>query len=275
MEAERKKPLRVPAVAGRFYPGDEDTLRAEIMGFIGPHRGSQPALGIMMPHAGYVYSGMVAGGTVSEVPIPRTVIVLGPNHTGRGPAVSVFPAGTWRMPFGDVPVDEALAGEFLERCSLGVPDETAHLMEHSIEVQVPFLFYGGAGNLRILPVTLSGIQGEECRLVGEALGAVVSGREDDILLVASSDMTHYESQESARIKDSMALSRVLDLDPDGLLKVVSGHGISMCGVIPTAVMLHACLSLGAREGKLVRYATSGDVSGDYRQVVGYAGVVVR
>jgi len=275
VEGKNREIVRQPVVADRFYPGDEDPLRKEVMNYIGPDRGSDRVIGAVMPHAGYIYSGSIAGQTTAAIPIPRNVIILGPNHTGKGPAVSIFPAGSWRMPFGDVPVNEPLAEKIIQRCELATPDEMAHLREHSIEVQLPFLYYGGDRNLCILPVTLSMLTKEECRLVGKALGDIISEQEDDILMVASSDMTHYESVESAKAKDSEAIARILDLDPDGLLDVVLGRGISMCGVIPTAVMLYATLSLGAREAKLVRYGTSGEVSGDYNQVVGYAGIIIN
>jgi len=275
VEGKNREIVRQPVVADRFYPGDEDPLRKEVMNYIGPDRGSDRVIGAVMPHAGYIYSGSIAGQTTAAIPIPRNVIILGPNHTGKGPAVSIFPAGSWRMPFGDVPVNEPLAEKIIQRCELATPDEMAHLREHSIEVQLPFLYYGGDRNLCILPVTLSMLTKEECRLVGKALGNIISEQEDDILMVASSDMTHYESVESAKAKDSEAIARILDLDPDGLLDVVLGRGISMCGVIPTAVMLYATLSLGAREAKLVRYGTSGEVSGDYNQVVGYAGIIIN
>ena len=275
MEGKNREIVRQPVVADRFYPGGEDPLRKEVMNYIGPDRGSDRAIGAVMPHAGYIYSGSIAGQTTAAIPIPRNVIILGPNHTGKGPAVSIFPAGSWRMPFGDVPVNEPLAEKIIQRCELATPDEMAHLREHSIEVQLPFLYYGGDRNLCILPVILSMLTKEECRLVGKALGDIISEQEDDILMVASSDMTHYESVESAKAKDSEAIARILDLDPDGLLDVVLGRGISMCGVIPTAVMLYATLSLGAREAKLVRYGTSGEVSGDYNQVVGYAGITIH
>jgi len=270
-----KDNVRLPVAVDRFYPGDEKTLRQEVASRIGTRRGSETAIGAVLPHAGYVYSGDVAGETVAAITIPRVVVILGPNHTGRGPAVSVYPSGSWRMPFGDIPVNEGLAGELFEHCNLAVPDETAHLMEHSIEVQIPFLYYGGAKDISILPITVSRLDNAECRLVGKALADIISRHDEKILIVASSDMTHYESQESARAKDSEALARILSLDPEGLLRVVMGRSISMCGVIPTAVMLNASIALGASQARLIRYGTSGDASGDYQQVVGYAGVVVQ
>ncbi|MBN2721002.1 MAG: AmmeMemoRadiSam system protein B [Proteobacteria bacterium] len=270
-----KDNIRLPVVADRFYPGDEKTLRQEVTSRIGTSRGSETAIGAVLPHAGYVYSGDIAGKTIAAITIPRVVVILGPNHTRRGPAVSVYPSGFWRMPFGDIPVNEGLAGELFEHCDLAVPDEMAHLMEHSIEVQIPFLFYGGDGDLSILPITISRLDDAECRLVGKCLADIISRRDERILIAASSDMTHYESQESARAKDSEALARILSLDPEGLLRIVRDRRISMCGVIPSAVMLYASIALGASQARLIRYGTSGDVSGDYQQVVGYAGVVVQ
>jgi AmmeMemoRadiSam system protein B len=266
--------IRQPAVAGRFYPGNEDSLQAEVMAYIGKDRGADRTIGSVMPHAGYTYSGRIAGETAAAMQIPRHAIILGPNHTGIGPAVSVYPGGAWRMPFGDVSVDETLVSRILERCELATSDETAHLREHSIEVQLPFLYYGGVRDLSFVPITLSMLGKDECRLLGRALADVIAEHEVEVLLVSSSDMTHYESHQSAKKKDSGAIARILDLDPDGLLEEVIGHGISMCGIIPTTVMLNAALALGAKEARLVRYATSGDVSGDYEQVVGYAGIVV-
>jgi AmmeMemoRadiSam system protein B len=267
--------MRQPAVAARFYPGNEDSLREEVLQYIGQDRSLDRAIGVVMPHAGYMFSGAVAGETAAAIRIPDNTIILGPNHTGIGPAVSVYPGGAWRMPFGDVSVNETLAGRILARCELAMSDEMAHLREHSIEVQLPFLYYGGTGYLSFVPITLSMLGKDECRILGKALADIISEYEEDVLLVSSSDMTHYESHESAKEKDTEAIARILDLDPDGLLDVVVGRSMSMCGIIPTTVMLYAALALGAREARLVRYTTSGEVTGDYAQVVGYAGIVVN
>lgn len=266
--------IRQPAVAARFYPGSEGPLKTEVMSFIQQDRNPQAALGAVMPHAGYMFSGSVAGETAASIQIPDNVIIMGPNHTGIGPAVSVYPGGAWRMPFGDINVNEALVNRIIERCELAMSDETAHLREHSIEVQLPFLYYMGGSELSFVPITLSMLGKDECRLLGRALADIISGYEGDVLLVSSSDMTHYESHESAKEKDSEAIARILDMDPDGLMDVVFSRGITMCGIIPTTVMLYAVLDLGAKEARLVRYKTSGETTGDYEQVVGYAGIVV-
>lgn len=269
------EPLRQPAVAGRFYSGTSQDLRREVTGYLSVNQDPERAIGAVMPHAGYLYSGAVAGETAAAIRIPREVIVLGPNHTGLGAAVSVFPAGHWRMPFGDVPVNESLARQIIDESDLPVPDEIAHAREHSLEVILPFLYYAGAEDLSFVPITLSTLSRDECRALGEALSRVIASRDEEILLVSSSDMTHYESHDSAKAKDSDAISRILDMDPDGLIEVVSRRRITMCGIIPTAVMLYAAIALGATQARLIRYATSGEVSGDYEQVVGYAGIIVN
>ncbi len=267
-------PVRLPAVAGRFYPGTADGLEREVRGYLAARRAPEKALGVIIPHAGYMYSGSVAGETLASVRVPRSVVILGPNHTGLGPAISVFNRGSWDLPFGEVPVNRETAARILERCELATSDELAHLREHSIEVQLPFLHYASGGDLEFVPITVAQISRDECRLLGQALADVVREGEET-LLVASTDMTHYETHQSAKAKDSEAISRILDLDPDGLLEVVRSRKITMCGIFPTAVMLYATLALGASQARLVRYMTSGEVSGDYEQVVGYAGIIVN
>ena len=266
---------REPAVAGRFFPGNSEELEQTVAGYLISETEPQSAIGAVMPHAGYIYSGPIAGQTAASLIIPRTVIILGPNHTGMGPAVSVFPGGSWRMPFGDVAVNSALVEQILQRCELAHPDQLAHLREHSIEVQLPFLRYARGTELDFVPITVSRLGKDECRMIGKAIADVINDREDEILLVASSDMTHYETHASAKAKDSEAISKILDLDPDGLMDVVASRDISMCGIFPTAIMLHAAMALGATSARLVRYGTSGEVSGDYEKVVGYAGIIVQ
>ena len=268
-------PLRQPAVAGRFYSGTEQDLKSEVTGYLSGDHDPVRAIGTVMPHAGYIYSGAVAGETAAAIRIPREVIVLGPNHTGLGAPVSVFPGGHWRMPFADVPVNDSLARQIIDESELPVSDELAHSREHSLEVILPFLYYAGGEELSFVPITLSMISKDECQALGKALSRVISSRDEEILVVSSSDMTHDESHDSAKAKDSDAISRILDLDPDGLIEVVSRRRITMCGIIPTAVMLYAAIALGATKARLVRYATSGEVSGDYEQVVGYAGIIVN
>jgi hypothetical protein len=268
-------PIRDPAVAGQFFPGTAPELEKAVTGYLTTATEPEKAIGTVMPHAGYIYSGAVAGETAASIKVPGTVIILGPNHTGLGPAVSVFPGGSWHMPFGNVPVNEGLADQILERCELANPDQLAHLREHSIEVQLPFLRYARGEDFDTVPITVSRLGKDECRIVGKALADVISSSSEEILLVASSDMTHYETHQSAKAKDSEAIAKILDLDPDGLMDIVASRHISMCGIFPTTIMLYAAMALGATGARLVRYATSGEVSGDYEKVVGYAGIIVQ
>jgi hypothetical protein len=266
--------MRVPAVAGRFYPGDEHSLRAQVQRFIGAAGEGTPALGLMAPHAGYVYSGAVAGETFAQVKVPGRVIVLAPNHTGRGVRGSVWPGGAWRVPVGTVAVDEEVRDKLLGAAPLLEPDRRAHEHEHSLEVQLPFLLARNPA-VRLTAITLSGIGRDECLALGRAIASVVRDLGGDILVCASSDMSHYISAREAAARDQLALDRMIALDPEGLYDVVEREDISMCGFMPATVMLAATVALGATTATVVRYASSGDVSGDFETVVGYAGVVVR
>ena len=266
--------IRRPAVAGQFYPGSPEALLAFLEQAVGRGPGGEPAIGAVSPHAGYVYSGRVAGAVFRRIRVPDTVILLGPNHTGLGTDAGVYPRGAWATPLGTVPVAEDLAEALLAETPILQADTLAHAHEHSLEVQVPFLQYRNPG-VSIVPVTFMLHSYGEVREVGEAVARVVAGWPEPVLIVASSDMSHYEPDQVAREKDRLAIERVLALDPRGLLDTTKRHGISMCGVVPTAVMLVAARGLGAAGGELVQYATSGEVSGDYRQVVGYAGMIVR
>jgi AmmeMemoRadiSam system protein B len=259
-----------------FYPGDKDRLREQLDAFVRPVPEPKKVMAAISPHAGYMYSGGVAGAVFSQISIPDAVVILGPNHRGIGASAALTASGTWEMPFGSVPINEALAQAILKVSTSAVrivDDPGAHAMEHSIEVQVPFL-QCLRPKVSIVPIGLSHIAYDACPEIGQA---VVEGIQDygkEVLLVASTDMTHYESQEAAKAKDRLAIDRILDLDPKGLYETVSKHGISMCGVIPTTIVLEACKVMGATRAELVQYATSGDVTGDYAQVVGYAGFIV-
>lgn len=264
---------REPAVAGQFYPANKDKLRDLIAGFI-PQGESRKVMGVVSPHAGYVYSGAVAGQTLAQARIPDRVVILGPNHHGIGHRAALYPAGCWKTPLGEVVIDEPLARTLLERCSLLTEDPAAHRFEHSLEVQVPFLQFLNP-QVRIVPICLGRINLAELMAFGRELGTCLKDIKEDILLVASSDMTHYESAAQAREKDTAAVEKILALDPEGLYQVVAARRISMCGVIPTVAMLAACTELGARSATLVRYANSGEITGDTREVVGYAGLVIE
>ena len=269
--------LRHPAVAGRFYPGDPEDLRAEAGGYLsqGNFTKQTPvrALGCIAPHAGYVYSGHVAGAVLARVEVPRCCIVLCPNHTGVGRALAVMSEGAWKTPLGDVPIDAALAAALKQRFPALQEDSAAHRAEHAAEVELPFLLLRQP-ELRFVPIALGTGQFGVLEQLGKALAEVVAAQSDPILMVASSDMNHYESDAVTRAKDHRAIERILTLDPRGLFDVVTQQDISMCGFGPAVVMLTAARQLGAKSAELVKYATSGDVSGDRDMVVGYAGVAV-
>ncbi len=265
---------RNPAVAGQFYPGVANELRQTLAHLIPPQARKRQAIGIVSPHAGYMYSGAIAGETFAKVKIPQRVVILGPNHHGVGHPGGVYPAGTWETPLGQARVDGELAAAILQGCPHLAADEASHRLEHSLEVQVPFV-QQLAPEAVLVPICLSAMPLEDLLTTGAALGEVLSRQDGDILMVASSDMSHYESGEAAREKDMAALGRVLDLDPEGLYHIVRQRGITMCGVIPVVVMLAAARRLGAQKGTLVRYGNSGEITGDQSEVVGYAGVIIE
>ncbi|MCX4242149.1 AmmeMemoRadiSam system protein B [Paraliomyxa miuraensis] len=264
---------RAPAVAGRFYPDDPDLLRREVATLMGPVVEPRPALALVGPHAGYVYSGSILGQTYARVVVPRRVVLMCPNHTGRGVPRSSWSGGAWRLPTGTIPIDEALSEAIVRQCG-ATPDRAAHLREHALEVHLPFAL-ARQPDLSIAALCLAGLDLDECRDLGEGLAQVVRESDEPVLLVASTDMSHYVCAAEAATLDRMALSRVEALDPEGLYRTVRTHRISMCGVLPTTVALFAARALGAREAELVRYGHSGERSGDLDRVVGYAGVVVR
>lgn len=265
-------PVRKPAVAGQFYPGSESELRKKIKSFIEEDAKKIQALGAVVPHAGYIYSGETAGAVYSRLVIPETVILIGPNHTGYGESCAIQARGSWKTPLGEVQVDSILAEKILESSSSLHENDAAHEREHSIEVHVPFLQYLRK-DTKIVPVILSECALAVCREIGKAIGSAI--RNTGTIVLASSDMTHYESADAAKIKDDKAIRAIIDLNEEGLFNCVRKFHISMCGYIPVAVMLTACKALGAKEAELVKYTNSGEKTGDYREVVGYAGIIVK
>lgn len=267
--------IRQPVVAGRFYPGDPAALDREVAGYLaqaGP-RATRPTLLAMVPHAGYVFSGSVAGRTLGAAALADTLLLLGPNHTGRGHRLALWDDGAWVVPGHEVAVDAALAQAFLQADKRLSPDVGAHLGEHSLEVVLPFLCATNPG-ARIVPLCVAEPNPAVLGEVATHIAAVLRALPSPVSIVVSSDMSHYVSQAMARKSDALALSRVLELDPQGLWDVVRREGISMCGVLPMALGLFVAKALGAREAVLAGYATSGEVTGDMDQVVGYAGVLV-
>lgn len=263
----------MPAVAGQFYPGTAPGLSRAVKELTRDVPEKLPAIAVVSPHAGYVYSGAVAGEIFSAVRIPSRAVVFCPNHTGVGADAAIMSRGAWRMPWGDVPVEEELADRMKAACPLLREDDSAHRQEHSLEVQLPFL-HRFRPDVRIVPVALGRLSLDECRTLGEATADAAAGEAERPLLVASSDMSHYVPDAVARRKDRMAIDRIVALDPEGLYRTVRSERISMCGVIPATVVLFAALRLGATSARLVKYATSGEVSRDFDQVVGYAGLAV-
>jgi AmmeMemoRadiSam system protein B len=265
-------PIRRPAVAGRFYPNEPDVLSAEVDSYLYNAK-RQSALGCVVPHAGYMYSGHVAGAVYSELEIPDRCIVLCPNHTGRGEALSIMSVGQWETPLGSAQIDSILANELKQRFPYLSEDTEAHRSEHAIEVQLPFLQRRKI-NFTFVPITVGLDAFEILDGLGLAIAEVLTQQSGPILIISSSDMNHYENDSITRIKDHKAIDQILALNPRGLYDVVKQERISMCGYGPTVVMLTATAQLGAKHARTVKYGTSGDVSGDRNMVVGYAGIVV-
>jgi hypothetical protein len=262
---------RMPAVSGQFYPGTAAGLSRALLELTREGKAREPAIGVVAPHAGYVYSGAVAGEVFSSIQVPGRAVIFCPNHTGIGEDAAIVSHGAWRMPWGDVPIDEELAARLETACPLLREDASAHSREHAVEVQIPFL-HRFRPDVRIVPVALGRLSLEECRGLGEGVADAIAGDAERPLLVASSDMSHYVADAVARTKDRMAIDRMLALDPEGLYRTVRTERISMCGVLPATVVLFAARRLGATSARLIRYATSGDVSREFDQVVGYAGL---
>jgi MEMO1 family protein len=264
--------VRQSAVAGRFYPADPPELLEDLSSYLSAAATPRAALGCMVPHAGYMYSGPVAGAVFAGIEVPLRCLVLCPNHTGRGRPLAIMSEGAWQTPLGSAPIDSQVAGALKQYFPLLSEDSEAHRGEHAIEVQLPFL-QQRRRDVRFVPIALGTGDFAVLEKLGEAIGSVL--KSEAALIVASSDMNHYESDLVTRAKDHKAIERILALDARGLYDVVTKEDVSMCGFGPAIVMLTAAKKLGATSAELIRYATSGDVSGDREMVVGYAGVVAR
>src|ERR1017187_100888 len=267
--------VRHPAVAGRFYPRDAEALRQEVHTYLSqtPTQKTIRALGCIAPHAGYMYSGHVGGAVFAGLKIPELCIVMCPNHTGIGRALAIMSEGTWETPLGSVPVASDFAADLKQRCPLLHEDATAHRSEHAIEVELPFLQIRRP-TLKFVPIALGTGQFEALEQLGLALAEAITAHREPILIVASSDMNHYESDAITRVKDQSAIEPILRLDARALHDVVTQQHVSMCGFGPAVAMLTAAKKLGGVSAELVKYATSGDISGDRDAVVGYAGIMV-
>ena len=265
---------RIPAVADQFYPGEPGILQKTLAGLIAPADDPEPALAVIMPHAGYIYSGGVAGETISGVEVPETVIVLGPNHRGVGSPVAIMGHGSWAMPLGEVEINRELAAIIKKECPEAEEDPDAHRDEHSLEVLLPFLQYRRP-DLKMVPLCLGTLSLGECKHLGEGLAASCRQYSAPVMLAVSTDMSHYLSRAESEARDHLALERIMALDPDGLYNTVIGRRITMCGIIPTVTALICAIGLGARKARLIRYTDSGEASGDTSRVVGYAGFIIQ
>jgi len=265
--------VRPPAVAGTFYPANPRELTRQIDGYLSTNAAKIVARGCVVPHAGYMYSGHVAGAVFSSLEIPARLILLGPRHYPRGDAMAILTDGSFAGPLGEARIDSALATELARACPRLREDALAHESEHSLEVQIPFL-QRLAGDFRFVPVVLAVDRYPIIEELGRAVAKVVAAQSDPVLVIASSDMNHYESDAATRVKDQRAIDRILALDPRGLYDTVRYEGISMCGYAATVAMLVAVQELGATQARLIRYATSGDINGDRSRVVGYAGIIL-
>jgi MEMO1 family protein len=266
--------LRLPAVAGRFYPSDPKELESVVRKCVQisvstVSRASVKAC--LVPHAGYIYSGVVTGAVLSRIVVPQKILILGVRHFPRGQQMAILSDGAWRTPLGDAAIDGELAGALRKVCPTLREDSVAHSAEHSLEVQLPFLQVLAPG-FRFVPIALGSVRFEDLVALGEGIGQMLADAREPVLLLATSDLNHYEDDVTTRVKDHKAIERLLALDARGLFDICRDEEISMCGLGPAVAMLTALQGLGAKSGNLVRYATSADASGDTSAVVGYAGM---
>ena len=268
---------RRPSAAGVFYPAQPAILLTTVQYLIEESEAeSAPAVAAIVPHAGYPYSGRTAGRVFARLKVPRRCIVVAPNHTGSGRAThggSVYAVGSFQTPLGVIPVDEILAADLMARCPVLEDDPDAHRTEHAIEVLLPFMF-ARRPDVTIVPIVLGWSDWPHTRTLGAALAETVRASDEPVLLIASSDMNHFEPADISRPKDDQALAEALKLDGESLLDVTKRQRITMCGRVPCAAVLHAARLLGASRAELVDYTHSGMSTGDNSSVVGYAGVII-
>ena len=268
--------LRLPAVAGRFYPANPNELASVVRRLSVPGDASSwekfSVTACLVPHAGYMYSGAVAGEVFGRIALPKKIMILGVRHFPRGESAAVLTSGAWRTPLGDAPIDTELAMALRDACPRLREDAVAHSQEHSLEVQIPFLQVLAPG-FSFVPLALGTVRFEDLVSVGEAVARVLTAAKEPVVLLATSDLNHYEDDATTRVKDAKAVKKLLALDSRGLFDVCREEKISMCGLGPAVATITALRVMGVTRGALVRYATSADVSGDTSSVVGYAGIV--
>ena len=279
--------LRIPAVAGSFYAGDSKSLNIQIencflhkighgeIPLVNPKRENN-IIGLISPHAGYMYSGPVAANGFYKVALdgkPDTIIILGPNHRGFGEDISIMSEGKWETPLGELEIDADIAESILKNSKIIKEDKKAHQFEHSIEVQLPFIQYIFGKNIKFVPICMTRQDiSTDIEIAKSICSSVV---DKNVLIIASSDFTHYEPQEYAENADKQAINAILEFNPKKLYDMIYHQNLTMCGPGPVATMLIACKALGAKKAELLKYATSGDVTGMYGQVVGYASLIIR
>ncbi|HXT86703.1 MAG TPA: AmmeMemoRadiSam system protein B [Verrucomicrobiae bacterium] len=266
--------IRPAVVAGHFYPADPLELRNAVHNLVAEPAEKSHTLAFIVPHAGYIYSGRVAGSVYASLQLPAKFLLLGPRHFPQGERFAILSEGVWETPLGRAPIDSALASEIKNAFPLLREDAVAHAREHSLEVQLPFL-QCLVPNFTFVPIVLGADRFDALESLGRALAQVLAAHHQEITLLVSSDMNHYESDAITRIKDRKAIDAILSLDARRLYDTVRRESISMCGYAPAVAMLAAARELRAKEAKLISYATSAEVSGDFDRVVGYAGIVVK
>ncbi len=266
--------IRQPIVAGTFYPADKTELVTQVDSFLQGGNTPNKVKGIIVPHAGYVYSGAVAGEVFRSVEIPNKVILLGPNHHGAGQNIAASGAESWDTPLGNIPIATTLRDELVAEHSPLVVDDVAHQFEHSIEVMLPFL-QRRQPKLEIVPIAISSLSATEAKAFGNAIARTIMNCNEEVLLLASTDMNHFATAKKSKELDYMAITAMEKYAPEQLYQVVRKMEISMCGMLPTVVAMHACHALGASDCRLLRYAHSGQVNGDNNRVVGYAGLTLE
>ncbi|UCC41047.1 MAG: AmmeMemoRadiSam system protein B [Candidatus Aminicenantes bacterium] len=266
---------RKPAVSGYFYPGKEKELRKMIERMVDPESKKEKAVCLVSPHAGFEYSGPVAGAVFSSAQLPEKYIILGPSHRGFQSQIAIMKEGTWEMPLGHVSIESRLAELILNSSQIIIEDDMAHMSEHSLEVQLPFIQFFKK-DFSIVPICISYEASLlELEELGKAISQAIKEFKEEVLIVASTDMSHYVTQEVAQQKDFLAIERVLQLDAKGLYETVQREQISMCGFQPTTSAIVASKELGAQNATLIKYQTSGDTTGNYSEVVGYAGIRIN
>lgn len=282
-----KYKIRKSVYNGSFYENDLNKLNKQIencfLHEIGTGKlplvnltGKRNILGMISPHAGYIYSGPVASHGFYQLALdgkPDTIIILGPNHRGFGEEIAIMSEGTWSTPLGELEIDQDLAKNILKHSKIIKEDSKAHQSEHSIEVQLPFIQYIFGNNVKIVPISMSR---QDINTDIQVASSICSSIKDkNIVIIATSDFTHYESQEYAKNLDKMAIDAIIDFNPEKLYDIIYQRRLTMCGPGPITVMLITCKTLGANKAELIKYATSGDITGMYEQVVGYASILIK